>query len=272
MDDIQFGLADLEVQDDLNVSMDNETYQDQANPAPPAAGNYGAKILKFDARRDKDKKPVFKGGDPRFPVLQIVSAELVEGLGDGVTRKVGLFYDIDTKPFDRFGVPASGLGDITRAYGTDSWSGIPNGIELLKEAIQGNQLFYAQYDWNVYDKEFVEAAKEQLGLANSTRDSRDANESEKKLYNAMYRAASVTGMRFFPYNPDTGKFSHMFVRGDVQVKNPTTNAIVTVEVPQRSLEARLTITRFFPKTQAESGRIVGGIGPAKTKPQALKVA
>ena len=38
-EELKFGLSDLEVGDDLDVAMDNEDYQDQVNPAPPALGN-----------------------------------------------------------------------------------------------------------------------------------------------------------------------------------------------------------------------------------------
>jgi hypothetical protein len=267
-EELNFGLADLDVQDDLDVSMDNDTYQDQANPAPPPYGNYNLKAVKLGPKKNKEDEPVFENNDKRFPVLQLTTAEIIEGLGDGVTRRVTLFQDIKTKPFDRYGTPASNLGDITRAYGTDSWQGIPNGLQLLQEAAQLGQSFGAQLDWSIYDGEFVKAALDQLGLANIDR--ADKSEDQKKLTGAIYNAGRVTGMRFFPYNESNGRFIHVLQRGDVTFKNPVTGANVTIEVPHRTFEARLTVVRYLPKTEVESGR--HKIGPINTKPKSLVAA
>lgn len=270
-DELSFGLADLEVTDDLNVSMDNETYQDQANPAPPAAGIYNFKAIKLDARRNKDKEPVFEGGDSRFPILTLVTVEIVEGLSDAsgnpTTRKVAVFQDIKTKPFNRNGSPASNLGDITRAYGTDSWAGIPAGLAALRQAFETGGTFAAGFDWSIYDGELVKAAIEQLEIP-ADKDNRDEN--QKKLIGAVYNAARVTGMRFFPYNENTGRFSNVLVRENVVIKNPVTNSNVTIEVPHRTFEARGTITRYYPKQDVESGRVK--FGPARVKPAAAVAA
>lgn len=265
-ENINFGLADMDVADDLNVSMDNDTYQDQANPAPPAAGNYSFKAVSLGPKLDRtSKKPVFEGGDNRFPTFTLVTAEIVEGLEN--PRKVSLFHDIKTKPFARFGTPASGLGDITRAYGTENWAGVRQGLQLLEEAAQTG-VFAAQLDWGIYDGEFVTAALEATGLANVDKDSR--TDDQKKLLNAIYKAAKVTGMKFFPYNATTGRFSHVFIRESVTFKNPNSGVNVTIDVPHRTIEARPQITRFFPKSDVDGGRVK--IGPFNTKPVALKVA
>lgn len=265
--ELNFGLADLEITDDLNVSMDNETYQDQANPAPPVAGNYGAKAVKIEPAKNKNQEPIFENSDPRFPIFRLQTVELVDGVDS--PRKVAIFQDIKTKPFDRYGSASSQLGDITRAYGTESWQGIRAGLELLQEAAQQGNVFYAQYDWSVYDKAFIDAALVQFELKDVAKD--DRTDEQKKLLNAVYKAGRVTGMGRFPFNEKTGKFSHVLPLGDVTFKNPVTNSNVTVEVDGRTLEARLTITRFFPKSDVEGGR-VKPIGPLNIKPKLVAVA
>lgn len=266
-EDLSFGLADLDVQDDLDISMDNETYQDQANPAPPVAGNYGLKAVKLGPKTKKtdggSPEPIFENNDKRFPILQLTTAEIVEGLGEGVTRKVTLFQDIRTKPFDRYGKAVSNLGDITRSFGTDSWVGIPNGILALEQAAQLGNVFAGQLDWSVYDTQLVTEGLKQLSIP-ANKDER--TEDQKKILNSLYNAARVTGMRFFPYNTNTEKFSHVLVRQNVTFKGPNGN--LTVEVPHRALEARATITRYFPKVDVEGGRVK--FGPINTKPQQLK--
>ncbi len=264
-DELKFGLDDLEVADDLDVSLDNETYQDQVNPAPPVAGNYGVRALSLDYKKfgkghDKEGLPVLVDG--KFPVLVIGMAEIVEGLGDGVTRKVGLFTELGTKPFDRFGSSASGMNDLARSYGLPNYTGIADGISLLKEAFEANSVFAIGTDWTVYDSDFVEAAFEQLELDRNVKwDERD--EDEAKLVNVIYRAARTTGMRNFPYDAARGRFSHVLQLGDVTFENPITKANVTITVPHRAIEARIKVTSFIPKQAIETGR--KKLGPINVK-------
>lgn len=268
-DELSFGLADLDVQDDLDVAMDNETYQDQANPAPPVAGNYLVKVLKLGPKTDnKEKQPIYENKDKRYPILSLMSVEIIDGLGTGVTRKVGLFQDIKTKPFDRFGTPASNLMDLSRALGTDNWQGIPAGLAAVNEAVQLGTPAAIQLDWSIYDSQFVEDALKQLGLTDIPKD--QLNDEQKKLKSAVYNNARVTGMRFFPFNEKTEKFIHVLQRDNVTFKHPVTGVNITVEGDHRALEARATITRYFPKADVDAGRTK--IGPSKVKRPAVVAA
>lgn len=265
-DEIKFGLDDLAVEDDLDVSLDNDTYQDQANPAPPVTGIYAIKALDLDYKKygkdhDKEGQPVLVDG--KFPVLTVGLGLIIEGLGDGVERKVGLFAEAGTKPFDRFGSAASGMNDLARSYGLPNYTGIKDGIALLKEVQQSGQPFYANLDWSVYDKEFVEAAFDQLGLDPDLKFN-EREPDEQKLANAIYKAARITGMRNFPYDTEKGKFIHVLQLTDVTFKNPVTNSTVTVEVPHRALEARVKLVSYVPKKDIESGR--KKVGPANVRP------
>lgn len=266
-DELKFGLSDLEIGDDLDVSLDNDTYQDQANPAPPAAGNYRMKALSLEPKKNKEKKQILV--DDKFPIFVIGVVDIVEGLvdanGNPTTRKVGVFQDIGTKPFDRFGTPASGLGDLTRSYGTPNWKGLDpqdpdSGISRLKEAFEQGSLFTAQFDWSVYDKEFVDNAFAQLNLQAGLK-AKDRSEEDRKLVNAIYREARVTGMRNFPYQ--NGRFVHVLQRENVSFKHPVSGTIVTIEGDHRALEARGTLTKFYPNLDYEAGHVK--LGPAKVK-------
>lgn len=267
-DELKFGLTDIEVGDDLDVSMDNETYQDQANPAPPATGIYNLKALSLQPRRNKEQEIILDRG---YPIFTIGMAEIVEGLGDGVTRKFGLFHDVKTRPFDRYGTLSSGIGDLTRAYGTRNWKGLraddpDSGISVLKEAFEQGFTFAVTLDWEGYDKEFVAAAREQLSIPE---DAEDRDDDQKKVLNAIYNTARVRGMKFFPFNESTGRFIPVLGREVVRFQNPVTNAVVAVEGDYRTLEAKPVITRFYAKSEVESGRV--RFGPFNVKPAQLKL-
>lgn len=270
-DEIKFGLSDLAVSDDLDIALDNDSYQDQANPAPVPAGDYLMRILSLDAARfrngDRKGQPIL--ADNTYPLLEIGVVEIVEGLGDGVTRKVGLFQTVSTKPFDRDGKQASQLNDLARAYGLPNYSGFGELTKLLQEAVETRQTFGASLDWESgYDSEFVTAALEQFGLKG--REKSTFSDDERKLFNAIqYRYAKVQGQKNFPYDAKRGRFNHVITRGDVTFKHPVTGQDVTVEVAPRTLEARNIIPvyfgdmKFIPKDRVEGGRV--NFGPKAIK-------
>jgi hypothetical protein len=285
MDEIKFGLSDMEISDDLNVSLNNDEYQDQANPAPPAYGDYLLRLLSSDGSKTKDSitPAIYRAGEKKgqqrfktvngvaFPVLNIGVVEIVEGLGDGVTRKVGLFQDIETNPYEREGKEVSQLGDFARSLGLPNYSGIGEAVKLLAEAQQSGAMFGATLDWESgYDKAFVDAAFEQLDLP---RKYADQSPEQAKLANTINRWAKVTGMRNFPYNAATGRFSHIAQRGNVVITDPNTKNKVTIEVPSRTLgEARAVLKvdfrdiKFISRERVDSGRVVFGpktVTPAK---------
>ena len=275
-DDLKFGLSDLEVGDDLDVSMDNDTYQDQANPAPPAQGNYRVKALGIKAKTTKEGKTVYEQGarGENYPIFQIPQIEIVEGLGDGVTRKVGIFHDIKTKPFERFGVLVSGLGDLMRSYGTRNWSGLDpqdpdSGVSVLKEAFESGMLFTPQLDWEIYDAEGIKAALEATGLAQVAREDRD--EEQKKLLGAIYNAGRIRGMKKFPFDAQRGKYQHVMLLEGFTYKHPVSGQPVTVECDSRTMEAKPVITKLHTAKAYDAGQVKIGAFAIKA-PQTLAVA
>lgn len=262
-------ISDIGLEDDLDVAVDSDSYQDQADPAPILAGDYRAKVVSHSLRQEfgDDGKPNgnIKLVDGRFPIIVLEQVEIIEGLDN--PRKVGLFQDVTTKPFDRYGTKASGLGDLTRSFDqTRSWRGLQEGLATLREFIEQGGNFVAAYNWTAYDKEFVAAAFEQLGVS---RNRSERNDNENKIVNAIYKAAKVRGMNNFPPAREGGAFpSHMLQRENVSFKNPVTNQTVTVEVPHRVIEARAEITRFYPSLE---DRKLGSY-PYKPRVQAKPVA
>jgi hypothetical protein len=242
VDEHQFSLSDLEsIEDDLDVSMDPDTYQDQASPAPLVAGIYRGRVISHSKRMEQDGS--LRLVDGKFPIIILAGVELVEGV-ENPPRKVYPFKEITTKPFERpfgSGRYATALGDFTRAFDqTRGWNGTQEGIRLLLEYFESGQLFTASYNWSVYDKEFVEAAREQLGLVGP-----QSEESAKKLLNAVYKAARVEGMNNFP--PLRSGFpNHVYERGNVVVKHPVSGASIVIEAATRYIEAKLVMTRVFP--------------------------
>lgn len=273
-DDIKLGLSDLDFSDDLDVALDNETYQDQAAPAPPAAGDYlfrltGKSVYPATYRGGEKKGQPIKDKNG-YPILTLGVVEIVEGLGDGATRKVGLFQDIKTAGYERDGKNVSQLGDLSRALGLSDYSGLRAGLDALAEADANGGTFGASLDWESgFDKEFVDAAVKQLGLEGV--DKSDMTDAQKKLSNAIqYRYSRVQGMKFADFNATSGRFLATFTRGNVVMK--VGNDTITVEVPSRQLEARAVIPVFFndikfiSRERVDSGRVT--FGPKAIKPVA----
>jgi hypothetical protein len=258
----KFGIGDLAVGDDLDISLNNDDYQDQANPAPPAKGNYELRTLALGVRKTKEGALVLQGG--KFPILVLEQVEIVDGYqdqnGNTVVRKVSLFQDVETRVFDRYGASASQLNDLMRAYGAPNYSGLDEAKNILKEMFETQATFRAQLDWGAYDKLFIEAAREQLEIPEA-RENRDDN--EKKILNAIYKQGRITGMQNFPFA--NGRFTHVLRLGDTAFKNPVTNQTVTIEVENRTIEARPIIGRYYAKTETVA------LGPSAIKPR-LKVA
>lgn len=236
-------LAELFVEDDLEISVDPSTYQDQVNPPPPAPGNYRMIVLGgLQQRKDKNGQAVLTDG--KFPVLTIQRAKIVEPVEQ--EKEFGLFHDLRTKPFDRFGTVVSDLGDIIRSMDqTRGWSGLHEGVGLLEELIAQNTPFTVQGAWNAYDGAYVEAQFTALGISKgSEKSALLAGQITKEAYNAIYKAARL-GTNDFPIkvNADGVKY-----RSQVGVGKSGQN-----------LEAKFQIRKFFPSLETVA------LGPYRIK-------
>lgn len=224
-------LAELAFADDLDVGMDPETFVDQATPAPIYAGNYALRVDKYSQRKNKDGST--KLVDGKFPIIVLETVTVVEGAVDKddnpVERKFGLFADIPTKPFQREGVMVTRLGDITRAYDqTRQWRGLQEGLAVLQEFLDTNQIFRVQLNWLADDYKWSKSERERKGLG-SDRNWNDFSDEEKKAINDIYNKAKLEGMSKFPKHGN-GRPNHVWANAP----------------GGEPVEAKVVIKRFFP--------------------------
>lgn len=225
MFDVELGNLNLQDNELQNFNVDTD-YQDQLPPGPPARGDYRARITKLTNRLNRDREAVLADG--KWPVLVIEEIEIVEGLAN-VPRRVMVYQDIRTKPFDRYGKPASMLGDLLRAYDQNRvFKGLNGQIEGLKELVETGATFVFRGDWIAEDREHSKARIAAAG-------GRD-NLSREEI-NAIYDEARIRGMANFPTvtDPKTGDQVHL-----ASVTGPSG------EVLQANFEMR----RFYPSERA----------------------
>lgn len=198
-------LEGITLVDDLDVSIDPDTYPDQASPAPPMAGTYNFRIKSLNIRKDKEGNIVLK--DEQYPTFVLEQVEIVEP--EDLARTVALYQDISTKPFLRNGKPATIVGDLVRSLDqTASAAGLLEIDALLAQAVDQKTTFRARLDWECYDSAFAKAALEEAGLGGVRY--ADMDEDEKKVANAIYKSAKLQGMKNFP-KLENGKHNHLWV-------------------------------------------------------------
>lgn len=212
-------IADLPVVDDLNVPVDPTAYADQANPLPPLPGLYRFIVTKAEPARNKQNEIILQEG--KFPIISVKTVKIVEGLGDGVERGLGIFQDIRTKPGvrkDKYGrdTAVSDFYDFLRAYDARESFDFEQGKQLLQRYLETNQSFVAELTWGALDFDYVKAEQEKAG---------GKDKLSKEVSNAIWSKAR--------------KNAKDFVVNGVRVSSiagPSGNA----------LEARPSIRRFYP--------------------------
>jgi hypothetical protein len=235
------GVAPQDVLDAYD-SGDQETYQDATGPVPPPTGNYELKIEKSTLKKNKDGQPILDDG--KFPIFVIQSATIVGasnfpavdgdvpmggGLGEGTTRKVGLLYDVRTKPFERGGHQVSNFVDLLRSFDVSRarFTSFKEGLETLADLINQGATFRARLDWTAED---YEARNEELKKYGET----TAEQKERltqQQYNAIYAKYRVTSMHKFPKRPNGGYDG------------------IWTSPSGKPVEARLKIVRFYPSIE-----------------------
>ncbi len=175
---------DFDINDDLAVGEDY-TGQQPGNK-PPLPGNYQFKPEKWNYKTGKDGKPVLykdRNGNPTYPVLSLVMAEISDPMEYG--RRVALFQDVASNPFDRNGQVASQAADLLKAL--DPSATASNTGEVLAkvaDALNAGQPFKARLDYSAYDKAAAAANVALLG----------SNPTPKQKAEA-YRKAEIRGWR-----------------------------------------------------------------------------
>jgi hypothetical protein len=177
-------MQDFEIQDDMQL--DSESPRVETGPKPPLPGNYLFKILKWQYRSNKDGTPLLyknASGVPTYPVIGLTTAEITDPIDNA--RKVVLFQDVSSVPFDRAGKQASRAGDLLVAIDAAVTAG--NTGEILRELasrLNAGLEFKARLDYEAYDKDAAATAVAKLG-ANPT----------KQAVNKAYQTAKVRGFR-----------------------------------------------------------------------------
>ncbi len=218
---------DFDFVDDMNVGVDPDTYPDQANPAPVPAGNYLIRVTKFDVSRKPDGNVVIYNnaeGKPAYPMYSIDQAQIEEPT-DFAGRKIGLFQQVSTKPYNRQGELVSQMGDLLRALDqTVSARGTKATIDEVLNLI-ANTPIPVRLDWEANDFGFIKSEFEKL--FNGKRYS-ELSPADKNVAAGVYKRAKIVGMKNFPTLPN-GKHNHVWVgpSGD-------------------TFEARAKITRYYP--------------------------
>lgn len=158
---MSFNIDNLQLVDDLDVSLDANDYVDPKPPAPIDAGNYGFRIKSMQLRKKRDSEEL-ELQDGKYPIITIEMVEVVEPQENA--RPVALYQDFRTKPFERTDYStgtkkmASALNDLIRsADATVSYNGLTEGLKTFEGLVASGAIFYARFDWTATD---VEAAKE----------------------------------------------------------------------------------------------------------------
>lgn len=184
---MSISIADLPVNDDLNVPYDPTEYADQANPAPPAPGVYRFTVVKAERKTTKEGKPVLT--DDKYPVIVLAQVKIVEPVEN--ERGVGVFQDIRTKPGIRKGrqgqdVAVNDFYDLLRGF--DATAGIDSlehAAQLFNQYVDGGANFIGSLGWTAYDVDYVE---EQFTKLNAT--TYEARKGiAKDVANAIYNKA-----------------------------------------------------------------------------------
>jgi hypothetical protein len=207
-------LDDIEkLNDDVTDVQVTDDYVDQSNPPPPLAGNYRLRVLDGDLKKDRDTGELIEQ-DGKYPIFEMRTVEIVEPAA--LTRKVALYQDVRSKPFDRQGYSgASNFNDFLRSLDqTVRFVGVKAGVTALRELLGKDTSFLVQLDWEATDLDLVKSRRE-------------AGETDN---DALYKDARLRGMKNFPKIEKTGKPNHVWT-------NPASG---------NRVEARATIKRYYP--------------------------
>ena len=176
---------DFDIQDDLQVS--EEAYQDREfKGRPPLPGNYRVSFAsKFDYRKNKAGEIVLwknRNGDPTYPVVNLQMVEIMEPLEFG--RKVAVFQDVPTAPFQREEKLVSEIGDLMRAIDANaSISGTGAVLQRVQDAFNANEQILVRLDYKAYDKTAAADAVAKV------------DKNDRKAVNKAYRSAEVKGFK-----------------------------------------------------------------------------
>lgn len=202
-----FDIDSIDVQDDLSVALDPQTYQDAQPPMPLFRGLYGYRIKDMDLMKDKDGKLILQNG---YPTLVIKQVEVVEGVERA--RTVYMYQRVSIKPRARQNfetgqtTQVSDLADLVRSGDASAaFSGWKEALSVLQSLVAQNNIFYGKFDWEAADREAIKEAVESIRAS-----AEDENAPEvKKAVNQAYKTFTRRGQSKFKAPNGSGYVPYM---------------------------------------------------------------
>jgi hypothetical protein len=193
-------MNDFDIQDDLNL--DPAAYPARDNtPRPPLPGNYIFKTAKWQYRSDKQGNMVlWKDGDgnPKYPVISLTTVEITDPFEFG--RKVVLFQDIATAPFQREGKVASKAADLLQSFDANAVAGNTGEVlRQLTDLLNGGMEFASRLDYSGYDKVYAAQMVSELPADATARQKNEAYAKAKiQGYKKILSANAAAGRPELP--------------------------------------------------------------------------
>jgi hypothetical protein len=202
---MSFNIDDVQILDDLDVSVDQNDYVERQEPLPLTKGNYGVRIKSFDLRKLRDSEEL-QLQDGKYPIIVLQMVEIADAGQETnmVGRPVALYQDIRTKPFTRTDnttgetSQANALGDLVRsADPSASFTGLKEGLALLQSLVAQGAVFYAPFDWEARDSSAAREAIEELE-SRARQNGEDVHGSAvRTARSAIYKKFTRKGMKNF---------------------------------------------------------------------------
>lgn len=154
-------LDNITCEDDVSL---DASYPEPTGPRPLVPGKYAFTVEKFGWKTKKDGTPILYQDEQgnNYPILQIVSVKIVEGLDS--EREVYLYQDISTKPFRRGAQMVSRASDMLHSIDPSlQVSGTKALLHELVNLMQSGCVIRASFDWSAYDNIYPDAKFEEAG-------------------------------------------------------------------------------------------------------------
>lgn len=235
-----FDIDSIDVQDDLSVALDPETYQDALPPMPLNRGVYGSRIKDMDLAKDKDGNLQLQNG---YPTLIIKQVEVVEGVER--PRSLYLYQRVAIKPRTRTNfetnttTQVSDLADLVRSGDSSAqFSGWKEALGVLQSLVAQNTTFYHKADWEAADRDMIKEVVDSIKAS-----AEDENAPEvKKAISATYKTYTRRGQSKFKAPNGNGYVPYMLAADGSKI------------------EARVVIPMegFISQTQILSGAVTVG--------------
>lgn len=173
----------FDINDDLQV---DENYESRPSVKPPTPGNYVFKPAAWGFRKNSAGELVkYKDaqGNPKYPVISLQSVEIVDPIDNA--RKVVVFQDVPTNPFERDGKIASQAADLLKGFNAEAVArNTGEVIAQVTDALTAGAEFRARLDYRAYDKNY--AAELVAALPPG---------ATSKQKNECYRKAEIRGFK-----------------------------------------------------------------------------